>query len=334
MSFMTKEYGRYLYSVFIASVLAFATPIPLNSMAKAQESSNFSTVKLTDGEFDKAFASDSVEVNGISIHYVRGGSGDESIILIHGWPNNWYVWRTVMPTLAQDFDVIAVDLRGIGKSTSNGTGWDKKTLAQDIYALTKALDLKTVHVVGHDMGGMVAHAYGVLYPDETKTMTSAEILLPGVEPDWRQFGAILWHWGFHLSPPLTEQLVQGRHVQYFNNFFSVGGPRPGPYSERALQEFYDAYASPEQLTAGFEIYRAMDGDAEFISNAEIKGNVPVLLLGGQFSAGFIMPQLAEGMKKIGHQNVQFEVFDRGSHWIMEDNRDAFLSTLIPFLKGS
>ena len=207
-------------------------------------------------------------------------------------------------------------------------------MAADLHALAQHLDLDTVHVVGHDMGGMVAHAYAVMYPNDTASMTSAEILLPGVAPDWRQFGAILWHWGFHMSPPLTEQLVRGRHVDYFNNFFSVGGPRPGPYSARALQEFYDAYAAPEQLTAGFEIYRAMDADAEFIKAAEIAGTVPVLLLGGQFSAGFITPQLAEGMTALGHQNVQHKVFERGSHWIMEDNRDAFLSTLIPFLKNA
>ena len=74
-------------------------------------------VTMSDAEFDAAFTSHTAEVNGISMHYRRGGSGDESVILIHGWPNNWYVWRTVMPTLAADFDVIAVDLRGIGGST-------------------------------------------------------------------------------------------------------------------------------------------------------------------------------------------------------------------------
>ncbi len=78
----------------------------------------------------------------------------------------------------------------------------------------------------------------------------------------------------------------------------------------------------------------MDADAEFIKAADIAGTVPVLLLGGQFSTGFTMPQLVEGMKALGHQNVQNRVFERGSHWIMETNRDAFLATLIPFLKGS
>jgi pimeloyl-ACP methyl ester carboxylesterase len=301
--------------------------------ATAQDTTAASVTSVSDEAFDATFKSHSADVNGISLHYVRGGSGDESVILIHGWPNNWYVWRTVMPALAETYDVIAVDLRGIGKSSSTGTGWDKKTLAEDIHGLAEALELKTVHIVGHDMGGMVAHAYAVLYPADTKTMTSAEILLPGVEPDWRQFASVLWHWGFHLSPPLTEQLVQGRHVDYFNNFFGVGGSRPGPYSERALQEFYDAYATPEQLTAGFEIYRAMDADAEFIRGAEIQGTVPVLLLGGQFSAGFTMPLLAEGMKKLGHTDVRHEVFPGGSHWVMEDSRDAFLATLISFMQS-
>ncbi len=103
-------------------LVAFATFTWAAGCVAQDASADFPVVTMSDAEFDAAFTSNTANVNGITLHYVRGGKGDESVILIHGWPNNWYVWRTVMPTLAQDFDVIAVDVRGVGKSTSDQAG--------------------------------------------------------------------------------------------------------------------------------------------------------------------------------------------------------------------
>jgi esterase/lipase len=54
-------------------------------------------------------------VNGIQMHYVIGGQGDP-VVLLHGWPETWYAWRHIMPALAQNYTVIAPDLRGLGDS--------------------------------------------------------------------------------------------------------------------------------------------------------------------------------------------------------------------------
>jgi pimeloyl-ACP methyl ester carboxylesterase len=56
-----------------------------------------------------------LEANGIGIHYVRHGSG-APLVLLHGWPEFWYVWRKNIPTLAESFNVVAPDLRGFGDS--------------------------------------------------------------------------------------------------------------------------------------------------------------------------------------------------------------------------
>ena len=80
------------------------------------------------------FSHHTVPVNGIQIHYVIGGHGDP-VVLLHGWPETWYAWHKVMPALAKNYTVIAPDLRGLGDSSKPLTGYDGKTLAEDIHQL-------------------------------------------------------------------------------------------------------------------------------------------------------------------------------------------------------
>ncbi|MDW0136066.1 MAG: alpha/beta fold hydrolase, partial [Nitrososphaeraceae archaeon] len=73
-------------------------------------------------------------VNGIQLHYVMGGKGDP-VVLLHGYPQSWYEWRHVMPALTKNYTVVAPDLRGFGDSSKPITGYDGKTIAEDIYQL-------------------------------------------------------------------------------------------------------------------------------------------------------------------------------------------------------
>ncbi len=72
-------------------------------------------------------------VNNVTLHYVIGGQGDP-ILLLHGWPETWYEWRHIIPQLiANNYTVIAPDMRGLGDSEKPQTGYHKKTVAEDIY---------------------------------------------------------------------------------------------------------------------------------------------------------------------------------------------------------
>ncbi|MFL6497054.1 MAG: alpha/beta fold hydrolase, partial [Nitrososphaera sp.] len=102
-------------------------------------------------------------VNGIQMHYVMGGQGDP-IVLLHGWPETWYAWRHVMPALAQNYTVIAPDLRGLGDSSKPPTGYDGKTVAEDIHQLVTQLGFNTIFLVGHDIGTWVAYPYAAENP--------------------------------------------------------------------------------------------------------------------------------------------------------------------------
>jgi pimeloyl-ACP methyl ester carboxylesterase len=89
------------------------------------------------------FSHHMTSVNGIQLHYVIGGHGDP-VVLLHGWPETWYSWHKVMPALAKNYTVIAPDLRGLGDSSKPPTGYDGKTVAEDIHQLVTQLGFKTI----------------------------------------------------------------------------------------------------------------------------------------------------------------------------------------------
>jgi pimeloyl-ACP methyl ester carboxylesterase len=96
------------------------------------------------------------------------------VILIHGFPEDWYEFRKVMPQLVSRFTVVAVDLRGGGESATTSDASDAANLAKDIHELAEHLHLEHVYVVGHDIGGMVAYAFARRYPwnDDSGCCTS------------------------------------------------------------------------------------------------------------------------------------------------------------------
>ena len=157
----------------------------------------------------------------VTIHYVTAGAdpGDRPpIVLLHGWPQTWYEWRDVIPLLAAHHPVIAPDLRGLGDSSRPLDGYDKRTVAQDIFRLlAEHLGLERWHCVGHDWGGPVTYALGARHPESMLTMTIIDVVIPGAG-DFSQ-GGRRWHHGFHLTPDLPEALVTGRERAYLGWFY-------------------------------------------------------------------------------------------------------------------
>jgi hypothetical protein len=137
-------------TIFLLILIAASTfPIPLlnqNRIAIAQQQNNQTSSSLTKQQQPSgiSFQIDNttfyhhmaVVNNGVQIHYVIGGHGDP-VVLLHGWPETWYEWRHVMPVLAKNHTVIAPDLRGLGDSSKPLTGYDGKTVAEDIHQLVE-----------------------------------------------------------------------------------------------------------------------------------------------------------------------------------------------------
>jgi hypothetical protein len=117
------------------------------------------------GGFRSAYA----YVNGIRLHYVTGGAG-EPLVLLPGWPATWWSYHKVMPALARRYRMIAIDIRGMGASDKPAGGFDKKTMARDVYELVRKLGHDRVNIAGHDIGAMVAFSFA---PPPTKAPRSS-----------------------------------------------------------------------------------------------------------------------------------------------------------------
>jgi pimeloyl-ACP methyl ester carboxylesterase len=174
---------------------------------------------LPDG-FGDLFTSRFVDIGELRLHAVIGGEGPP-LLLVHGWPQTWYAWRMVMPALARDFEVIAVDQPGIGLSDKPADGYDTITLADNIVALMEALGHERFAIYGTDTGMPIAYAVAADHHDRVERLVVSEAPLPGISPSPPLFlppslNPRLWHLAFNQLPAeVNEALVTGREEIFF-----------------------------------------------------------------------------------------------------------------------
>jgi pimeloyl-ACP methyl ester carboxylesterase len=266
-----------------------------------------------------AFMSRTANVNRTTLHYVRGGSGP-AVILLHGFPQDWSVFRRIMPRLARTFTVLAVDLRGIGGSTTMPNGYEAATLAEDIHQLAGHLALEKPYIAGHDNGGMVAYALARLHPEAPRGVMILDVPIPGLEP-WEQVKAdpVLWHFGFHQTPNAPERLIAGREAVYFREvFFNRLARNRDAISEEDLAHYVRSYASPDQLRAGLEFYRAYPANERFNADHRDAIEVPIVLAGGEHSLAPLNPTVARALRDHGWRNVSVEVIADSGHQVIDE----------------
>jgi pimeloyl-ACP methyl ester carboxylesterase len=270
----------------------------------------------------KGFVSNTAKVNGTTLYYVRGGTGP-ALILIHGFPQDWYEFRHVMPSLAKKFAVIAVDLRGIGRSPATNGGYDAATMAEDVYQLTLQLKLERPYIVGHDIGGSVAYAFVRLYPKTPRGLMILETPIAGLEP-WDEIKGDprLWHIPFHQTPELPENLIAGREFICLRNFLNRGVLDSKVISDADVAHYANSYAAPDHLHAGMEMYRAFPDNEKF--NAVQTGaiDLPIVMVGGDHSFGKLLPKVADALRSHGCASVTIEIINNSAHYVFEEKPDA------------
>jgi pimeloyl-ACP methyl ester carboxylesterase len=267
------------------------------------------------------------EVGGTRLHYLIAGKG-EPVLLLHGYAQNSHMWRPLIAELAKTHSVIAPDLRGFGESAKPQGGYDKKTMAQDIRALAVSLGHRRVGVVGHDIGLMVAYAYAAQYPAEVDRIALMDAFLPGVG-DWANVFLLgdKWHFHFYGKTPLA--LVDGRERIYFEHFWNDFAADPAHSVSEADRQFYTAaYAQPDAMRAGFEVFRAFEQDArDFAGFAKTRLTMPMLVLTGEKASGEFL--ITQG--RLVDDHVEGVVIKGSGHWLMDEAPDQVIPKLVSFL---
>jgi pimeloyl-ACP methyl ester carboxylesterase len=260
---------------------------------------------------------------GVRIHYLESGAGARTAVLLHGFPQTAHEWRKLTPLLVRGgLRVVALDYRGAGDSSRPASGYDKRTLASDTRALIREhLRIEDpIVLVGHDVGGIAAVAYALDYRDEVTQLVVIDTPIPGT----RVFEGMRgdprgWHAAFHSARDIAELLVHGRERAYLRHMIEVRIFDPSAIAPEDFDVYVRAYEAPGAMRAGFELYRAFDGDGAMIQDALRKGGklkIPVLAVGGASSGlGSIMKEMISELA----EQVESVIAPRSAHWIPEEN---------------
>ncbi|HEX5917888.1 MAG TPA: alpha/beta hydrolase [Nocardioides sp.] len=305
----------------------------MNALSPHAESTAHGSVsqapELPDG-FTTTFTSHLIEANGIRQHAVVGGVGP-ALLLVHGWPENWYAWRRVMPELAKQYTVVAVDQRGMGLSDKPEDGYDSETLASDLAALMQQLGHSRFAVVGHDTGLVISYALAADYPDRVDRVALAEVPGPPT-PDHspplfapREINNKLWHIAFNRAGDIAEQLVQGREAIFFGYEFAIQG---GQVPQEAIDYYVQILSAPGVLSGSFGFYRSWDETmAQNGERGAQKLTMPVLGIGGEASWGGAVGGALSAIA----EDVETVVVPGTGHWVAEAAPQALLAALTTFL---
>jgi pimeloyl-ACP methyl ester carboxylesterase len=271
---------------------------------------------------------------GLALHYATAGTGDRTIVLLHGFPQTWQEWRRVIPLLvAAGYRVIAPDYRGAGHSSRPLDGYDKQTMAQDVRRLVReALGLSgPLALVGHDIGLMVAYAYAQMFSDEVSHLAVIDAPLPGTNVfDRLRVDPRVWQFAFHGVRDIPEMLIAGREKAYLQAFINARLYNVAAIGEQELDIYASAYSAPGAMRAGLELYRAFDRDiadnrAWLAQHGKLK--MPVLAVGG--AASTTGPLMADMMREVADDVTELRV-PKAAHWIAEENPQALVDGLVAF----
>jgi pimeloyl-ACP methyl ester carboxylesterase len=283
------------------------------------------TVSDQNHEYESATAN----LGDIQIHYLKAGSGKNTLVLIHGFADTSHMWIPLFSEFGKDYTIIAPDMRGLGESSRPATGYDKKTMASDIHALVTRLGYQKIDLVGHDIGLMVAYAYAAQYPNDVRKLALLEAPIPGIGDIWQKVYTTpaLWHFHFVFSPVALE-LVKGRERLFLEHFWQTLSPHPETFSEADRRIYANAYAEEGAMRAAFEMFKALDAmDAR--DNRQFAASqlpMPVLTIEGDKAMGGALGIQA----KIVASNLCSIILKDTGHWLMEQRPEELKTELKKF----
>jgi pimeloyl-ACP methyl ester carboxylesterase len=276
-----------------------------------------------------------LSANGIRQHYLEAGSGPP-VVLLHGFPETNYGWRYQIPVLARRFRVIAPDLRGYGETDKPAAGYDKRTMANDLRELMRALGVPKIALIGHDRGARVATRFAKDHPDAIDRLVVMDNVPTRIVA--RDFDAKIakayWFFLFHLVPDLPEALIVGREAVWLRHFFSDWCFDPAAVSGEAFDTYVRAYQAPGAVRGAMADYRANAEDvAQDIVDAAVKIACPVMSLWGAefYAVGkmFDMPKVWAEMAS----NLVTHAIPRSGHLPQEEQPEIVNRLLVDFLDG-
>lgn len=276
-----------------------------------------------------------VRVRDVELHVAEAGEGPP-LLLLHGWPQHWWMWRKLIPALAEGHRVIAPDMRGFGRSEAPPGLYRKHELAEDVVALLDNEEIEKATIVGHDWGGWTAWLLALEHAERVARFASLDIPPPWVEDrsPVRIAGFLAFAtYQYVLSTPVLGERLLRTSPAFIRRFIPAGSSRRAEWNEEELDAYATVLQEPDRARASSALYRTF-----------LTREVPALLRGTYTSRALRVPGLVvmggSGAiaKLIGvperRPNLEVEVIEGAGHFLPEEAPDEVLELLLPFLAAA
>lgn len=282
------------------------------------------------------------DIDGIPIHYVKGGSGPP-LLLLHGHPQTHAIWHQVAPELARHFTVIAADLRGYGDSGKppglpDHGNYAKRVMALDQLGLMRHFGYQRFAVLAHDRGARVAYRMALDHPEVVTRLVLLDIAptLAMYEQTTMAFATAYFHWFFLIRPaPFPELAISANPDAYLKATMGSRSAGLAPFAPQAYAEYLRCLQDPATAHGICEDYRAaatIDLEherADLAAGRQI--TCPLLVLWGAHGT---VAQCFDPL--VEWQPLALDL--RGmalpcGHYIPEEAPDLLLAQALPFLSA-
>ncbi len=268
-----------------------------------------------------------VEVAGFRMHVAEAGEGDP-LLLLHGWPQHWWIWRKVIPELAAERRVICPDLRGFGWSEAPAGRYEVQGFADDVLTLLDELGHERVDLIGHDWGGYTGFLLCLGAPERIRRYLALGIVHPWFEPPKPSLQALQrTAYQFILATPGLGSGVL-RHVPGFVKLVLRRGAHPSMrWSEEELDCYAQSFRSPDHAAAASHVYRSfLTRELPRLKKGYHRSRrspVPTLLLAGEADP-VIRADILTGHESYA-DDLRVETVERCGHFIAEERPDVVLA---------
>lgn len=195
-----KWLGIGLGSLGVLAAIFIWIYAPLRAQSLAKKYASFRAGHQADHDvIDAQFNQQERLVDGIRWHYVdEGNPNGAAILFLHGLPEGWYSWSKVLPLIDHNYRLIAIDMKGYGRTVATDNDYDWHTVAFQTLDLMTSLGINKFYVVSHDWGTLIGsvmvsdhpeHILGYVRMEADLLPKSANGTLAGYiqKPQWLLF---------------------------------------------------------------------------------------------------------------------------------------------------
>ncbi|HEY0390507.1 MAG TPA: alpha/beta hydrolase [Solirubrobacterales bacterium] len=267
-----------------------------------------------------------VDVNGTRLHVAEAGEGP-AVLMLHGWPQHWWIWRKVIPALSEERRLICPDLRGFGWSDAPEGSYEIQGLADDIIALLDELGLEQVDLVGHDWGGYAGFLLCLKAPERFRHYLALGIVHPWFEPPNPSPRALQrTAYQFVLASPGLGAGVL-RFLPGFVRLALKRGAHPDMrWSEEELDCFAKSFQSADHASASSHVYRSfLTKELPRLRKGHYRSqrlSVPTRILAGEADP-VIREDILAGYEPYA-DDMSVEIVERCGHFVAEERPDVVI----------